>query len=264
VFAFARGSDNLLIGRFLGPDAVGLYSRATALLTRPMDRWVTPISSVIVPVLSRLQTQPDRYRRAFLSVFEGLAIIGFIFTGLFLPLAHPVVAVTLGPQWGSAAPIFAALTIAAVYLPLSASTSWLYTSQGRGRDLLLTASIHAVAMVASFLAGLPFGPTGVAVGYSVCGVLIQLPVACYIAGRSGPVSGKDLWFACVRHCPVSVVVLVVTSLAAWSTSSFSPILRLLVCVPAGLLASAGSVLLFHQTRQTVAQAFSTLKQLRTA
>lgn len=262
VYAFARGSDNLLIGRFLGSEAVGLYSRATALLNRPIDRLTSPIYAVIVPVLSRLQTEPDRYRLAFLQVFEGLAIGGFIFAGLFLPLAHPTVSVVLGHRWEGAAPVFAALTVAAIYLPLSNSTSWLYTSQGRGRDLLITSVIAACVMIGSFVVGLPFGPTGVAIAYSASGVLIQLPITCYVAGRSGPVSGKDLWVAFFRHVPVGIVVLGVTWLAALSTPRLVPLARLLVCIPAGVLAAGACIALFPHTRGIATRAFRALSEMR--
>jgi O-antigen/teichoic acid export membrane protein len=56
VYAVSRGCDGLLIGRYLGSDAVGLYSRATALLTRPLERLMAPVYAVIVPALSRLQS----------------------------------------------------------------------------------------------------------------------------------------------------------------------------------------------------------------
>src|SRR5689334_7348287 len=35
LFSLARGCDNLLIGRFYGPAALGLYSRGAALVNRP-------------------------------------------------------------------------------------------------------------------------------------------------------------------------------------------------------------------------------------
>jgi O-antigen/teichoic acid export membrane protein len=263
IYGFSRGFDVLLIGRFLGSDSVGLYSRASALLTRPIERLLTPIQAVIVSALSRLQTQPDRYRRAYLRVFEGLAIFGFIFTGLFLPLAHPVVAVMLGPQWEAAAPIFAGLSVAAVYLPLASATSWIYTSQGRSKELLLTAALGAAVMIASFIAGLPFGPTGVAISYAASGVFIQLPITFHIAGRRGPVSPWDHWRAFIRHLPLCVLVLAVTSLAAVSTAPFSPFARLLICVPAGLLAAAASILAFPATRQTATGMLAALNELRT-
>src|SRR5439155_12259017 len=193
----SRGCDGLLIGRYLGSDAVGLYSRATALVMRPLERLIAPIYAVIVPALSRLQTEPERYRRAFVQVFDGLAIAAFLLAGLLLPLSAALVKVILGDKWDAAAPIFAALTPAFVYLPLATATSWLYTSQGRGRDLLVTACVGAAIMVGAFLAGLPFGATGVAIAYSSSSLLAILPVTFYMAGRTGPVATGDLWFAAI-------------------------------------------------------------------
>jgi O-antigen/teichoic acid export membrane protein len=71
IYSLARGADGLLIGRFYGADSIGLYSRASALLNRPMDQFLVPISSVFVPTLSRVQTQPERYRRTFLQAYES-------------------------------------------------------------------------------------------------------------------------------------------------------------------------------------------------
>jgi polysaccharide transporter, PST family len=263
-YSVARSSDSILIGRFLGPTAVGLYSRATALLTRPLEQLITPIYSVVVPALSRLQSQPDRYRRAFLQVFEGLVIVGCLFTGLFLPLAHPLVAVVLGQKWEGAAPIFAALTIAAVYLPISTATSWLYTSQGRGRTLLLMAAIGGCVMIASFVLGLPFGPRGVAVAYSLSGIFVQLPLTFHLAGRSGPVSTTDLWSAFIRHSPICLVVLTVTWLTSSSDVAFSPLPRLLLSATAGLLAGAATVLLSSPSRRAATRILGALNELRIA
>jgi len=262
VYAIAKSADSLLIGRYLGSEAVGLYSRATALLNRPIDRLVSPIYAVIVPVLSRLQSEPERYRQAFLQVFEGLAIAGFIFAGTFLPLADPTVAVILGPRWHAAAPIFAALSVAAIYVPLSSSTSWLYTSQGRGRDLLITAVIGAFVMIASFVIGLSFGVKGVAIAYSTAGVLVSLPVTCYVVGRRGPVSTADLARAFFRQLPVGAAVLTATSFAAWATAAVAPLARLALCVPAGVLAAAACIVLMPETRRTATRAIRAIADMR--
>ena len=262
VYAIARSADSLLIGRFLGSDAIGIYSRATALLNRPIDRLVSPIYAVIVPVLSRLQSEPERYRQAYLQVFEGLAIAGFIFAGTFLPLAQPTVAVILGARWHAAAPVFAALSVAAIYVPLSSSTSWVYTSQGRGRDLLITAVINAFVMIGASVTGLSFGVKGVAMAYSIAGVLIALPVTCYIVGRRGPVSTADLARAFFRHLPVGLSVLVATSLAAWATVAMTPLLRLALCLPTGMLAAAACVTLLPETRKTAMRAVRAITDMK--
>ena len=84
--ALARGADSLLIGRFFGAAAIGLYSRGSILLMRPVEQFIVPINAVLIPALSRVQRQHDRYRRTFLQVFEAIALVSFLFTGVFLAL----------------------------------------------------------------------------------------------------------------------------------------------------------------------------------
>ena len=62
-YSIARGLDGLLIGRFYGAVSVGLYSRALAMLARPLEQVMCPIESVLIPMFSRLQCQPERYQR---------------------------------------------------------------------------------------------------------------------------------------------------------------------------------------------------------
>ena len=104
----------MLVGRFFGADSIGLYSRAAALLNRPLEQFLYPISSVFIPALSRVQTQPERYRRTFLQVYESMALVSFLFTGLLLALSRPLTLVVLGPKWEKAAIIFAAFAVAAL------------------------------------------------------------------------------------------------------------------------------------------------------
>ena len=136
--SLARGLDNLLIGRFFGAAAVGLYSRASILLIRPLEQFTMPINAVLIPALSRVQTEPERYRRTFLRVYEAMALISFLFTGLLLALARPLTLVVLGPKWEQAAPIFAGFSIAALCIPLAGASTWLFQTQGRGKDWLFS------------------------------------------------------------------------------------------------------------------------------
>lgn len=249
IFMVSRGFDSLLIGRVLGSDAVGLYTRAAGLLSRPMEQLINPIWTIIVPALSRLQDEPERYRRFFLQVFEALAIAGFLFTGLFLPLADPLTVTILGAKWEAAADIFAALSITAIFAPLSAAASWLYASQGRGQDMLKASSFCAVVMVLSVVIGLPFGPAGVAIALSASSILVQLPFTFYIAGKSGPVNIRHLWLSSCRHSPVFFGVFGATWLSYQFTADLSPFKQLLLCGSVGLLMGTALILLSPPSRQ---------------
>ena len=262
ILSIARGCDNLLIGRSYGSIAVGLYSRGSALLIRPLEQFLGPINAVFIPALSRLQSHPARYRSTFLRLYEAIAVGGFLFTGLSLALAHPLTMVLLGPKWEKAAVIFGGFTIAALCLPLAIVSAWLFTSQGRGRDMFITQVINSIAILISFLIGLPWGPIGVALAYSASNLIVRVPIYYYRAGRSGPVRTSDLWKVFFLHMPIWFVVFTVTWLMLGLTTHFKPILQVLICGPVGLLAGALFIFSFETHRKVVKHLIDTLLELK--
>ena len=262
--SLTRGMDNLLIGRFFGAAAVGLYSRGSILLIRPVQYFINPLNAVVVPALSRVQGQDDRYRRTFLQVFETIALLSLLFMGMFLALSHPLTLAVLGPKWKGASVIFAAFTMAALAYPLTMASTWLFASQGRGKDWMVASSIVSGVTLFSFVVGLPFGPVGVAICYSASCVLLQLPSVYYIAGRLGPVTIKDLWTGCLRHLPLWGV----TCGTAWLARTFvldaNPWMQLLLCTPVALLAGAAYIGISTPSRRVAVNLFSIMRDLKNA
>ena len=197
-------------------------------------------------------------------MFEAIALVSFLFTGLFLALSYPLTLAVLGPKWESAAVIFASFTIAGLAYALITASQWLFSTQGRGKDWVVASSIISGATLCSFLAGLPFGPAGVATSYSASCVLIQLPFMFYIAGRRGPVSRKDLWIGSLRHLPVWGVV----GGTAWLARSFvvdaNPWLQLAVCSPVALLAGVAYIAVSAPSRRVAINLFSIIRDLKNA
>lgn len=249
LWALAKGSDNLLIGRFLGSEALGLYSRAAALLNRPLEQAMGPLEAVFVPTFSRLQTQPDRYRRSVLQVYDVVAACGFLFSGLLLAVAHPMTLVVLGPKWESAAPIFSAFALVAVYVPITCVAGWLLTSQGRGKDFLRLSIIASMITVPIFLVSVRFGPVGVALSYSLSCLLIHLPVAFYIAGRGHLVTTRDLWSRFFAHLPLCVVVFSVTWTARGVVANADSLTQLCFLCSVGLGAGSAFAYVYPPCRQ---------------
>jgi O-antigen/teichoic acid export membrane protein len=262
IWSFARGSDSLLIGRMYGSAALGLYSRAYALLIRPVEQFVTPIDAVLVPTLSRLQSDPERYRRVFLQAYDVVAIFSFLFSGLLFALPRPLTLVVLGPKWEETVPIFAGFTLVALYSAVTSAAGWLLTSQGRGGDFLKMTTICSAVAVSAFLLGLPYGPSGVAIAYSLSCLLVYLPLGYYFAGRSGPVSTRDLWSRFFTHIPVWGVVCGAT----WVTRMFAirqvPLVQLLICVPVGIMTGIVFVALYSPSRRASMSLIAALQDWR--
>ena len=59
LFYADRNVDNLLIGRFIGAAALGLYAVAYNLMLVPLERIAGPLQQVFYPAIARLQASPS-------------------------------------------------------------------------------------------------------------------------------------------------------------------------------------------------------------
>ena len=254
VACLTANTDSMLIGRTFGAASLGLYSRASVLLSRPISQIINPMSSVLVPVLSRLQSDPVRYRRMFLKVYDALVLITFPCAAIGLVLAEPVVQLVLGPRWKGAVPLFAGFALVAITAPLGYVPSWLFMSQGRGRDQLYSYLIAGPVTVAAYLIGLHWGPHGVILSIAVAYPAVLLPVIFYIAGRSGPVRAADMWSGFFAFLPCWGGAYFAASLVHRYITQAAPFVQLAICVPFGLVAAICTALCLKRPRATVLEA----------
>lgn len=251
VACVTANTDSMLIGRTFGASALGLYSRAGVLLSRPISQITTPVAAVLVPVLSRLQSDPVRYRRMFLKVYDALVLVTFPCAAIGLVMAEPVVLIILGPRWRGAVQLFAGFALVAITAPLGYVPSWLFMSQGRGRDQLYSYLIAGPGTVIAYLVGLHWGPLGVVLSLAIVNPAAVLPVVFHIAGRSGPVRTADLWIALGAFSPCWGAAYLATSLVHHAIGHAAPLVQLALCVPVGLAAALGAALCLKRPRATI-------------
>jgi O-antigen/teichoic acid export membrane protein len=252
-------SDSILIGRFFGAESLGLYTRANVLLIRPLRQILIPLNAVLTPVLSRLQSDLERYRRTFIHAYDTLALVTFSFAAMCLALASPLVLVILGPKWREVIPLFSAFAVVAVPWPLTEAATWLFQSQGRGREQLYNHTWVGAVTVVSYVIGLRWGTLGVVVAVAITTMAIRLPIVYYFAGRRGPVATNDLWRVFFSHLPCWGSVYLTTTLSCMMMKDAAPIVQLVVCVPIGLGAGAALMLMFRRPRQSALYAWNTVR-----
>jgi hypothetical protein len=117
-------------------------------------------------------------------------------------------------------------------------------------------------IAASFVAGLPFGPAGLAISYSVTALFIGVPTLYYFAGREGPVTTADLWAGFFRYLPLWIVVCGVTWLVHLLFVKSAPLVQLIVCAPVGLLAGALLICLVPSMRRVAFSLVDILLELK--
>jgi PST family polysaccharide transporter len=191
---FARNADQILIGRVWGAGPLGFYSKAYSLLMLPPNQINFPIAAVVIPALSRLHCEPSRYKAYYLKTISLLTLVSTPLVCFFVVCSDHLILLILGSQWAKASDIFLALGISGLIQPLYNTQGWLHISAGRSDRYLRWGLVGSLVIVLGFIVGLPYGPHGVAVAYSVTLWAIIVPCMSY-AGRSAGIRVSDIFAA---------------------------------------------------------------------
>ncbi|HEU5243078.1 MAG TPA: oligosaccharide flippase family protein [Gaiellaceae bacterium] len=183
--------DNLLVGRFAGAAALGVYSLAYNVMFTPMIRIANPISSVVYPALARMQDDLPRMRRAWLRskrLSASLLAPAFL---IAIVAAPDLVPVLFGQRWHEAIPVIQLLAVAGVAHSLVTLNWTVLQGTGRMKVAFRLGILVSALTVASFAVGVRWGAVGVAAAYAT----IKLPVVLidtYVTTRA---VGFNFWEA---------------------------------------------------------------------
>jgi O-antigen/teichoic acid export membrane protein len=194
VVFLAWNAEKLLLGRFWGADALGLYGRAFQLVTMPVQQLNGAIGNVAFPALSRIQDDAKRLARSFLRGFSLLISLSIPITITCALFAEEIVRIVLGAKWMEAAPIFRLLAPVALVFAVANPLSWLVLSTGRIGRLLSMSAATTPLVILGIVLGLSHGPKGVALGYSLAMSLLVIPIAAWSKLGTG-ITWADLWGA---------------------------------------------------------------------
>ena len=200
----ALNADKVMIGRFLGVDAIGIYGRAFQLVSIPTDNLNAAVGEVAFSALSRLQNDPARLRSYFLKGFSfvlGLTLPITIACALF---ADDIVLVLLGPKWQASTEIVRLLAPTIAVMAVINPMTWLIYSLGLVRRSLKISLVFAPILILGCVLGLPYGAAGVAFAYSAVTVLWVVPhVAWCVHGT--PISLRDVAAVVIRPLACGVM-----------------------------------------------------------
>lgn len=167
--------EKVLLGRFWGAEALGVYGRASQLIAIPSENLNAATGGVLFSALSRLQDDPNRFKNYFLKSYTlllSLTLPATIGCALF---ADDIVFLILGQKWTEAGNIFRFLAPAITVLAIINPTYWLVISLGMAERSLKIALAIGPLVIAAYVMGLPYGPTGVALAYSIAMTVWLIP-----------------------------------------------------------------------------------------
>ncbi|MFC1761548.1 lipopolysaccharide biosynthesis protein [Planctomycetota bacterium] len=171
--------DNVLIGKFLGASALGLYARAYQLFMLPITQIKAPLLQLAMPVLASLKHQRERYTRYYQYIVRLLATMTMPVAFYCIVEAEFLIRLLLGDQWLEAIAVFRILAVAGIIRPVTGTWGLVTVSCGFSKRYLYWGIVNSLVMVVAIVSGLPFGISGVAYAIVVATYIMFLPCLHY-------------------------------------------------------------------------------------
>ncbi len=228
--------DYLLIGRFLGIEALGFYGLAYRLIAFPQVRVVQAVSKVTFPAFSVLQDDGVRLGRAYLFTVKYVAVLVFPVVAGFYLLADPGVVWLFEPEMAPAAAVLQLLCPAGALRSIASPAGLVFSALGRTGLALIWNIGAAVFMLVAVRLGITGGITGAALAVSL-GVVVLTGVSQSIVNRLARITFGEYLKALQPAALSSGLMMGVVAGYKWLAVGVLPDPVLLAtCVAAGVFA----------------------------
>lgn len=169
-------ADFVVVGKFLGQSALGLYNIGWTIALLIVERVTTIIGGVTPAYLSAAKDDVVELRRYLMKVSETIAMLTFpVSIGLAF-VAEDFCTVVLGPRWAAAAVPLRLLALYAGVRSLTPIVPQILIVLGEHRFVARNAMVAAVVMPTGFWIGARWGLAGVAWAWVLAFPVITVPV----------------------------------------------------------------------------------------
>jgi len=242
---WARRSDDLLVGRFIGAESLGIYSRAYSLMLLPITHVIGLVSNVIFPAFSSIQEDKNRIKNIYLNVIQVLSFITFPMMIGLIAAAENFILGIFGTKWADVIPVIQILAIIGVTQTLVNPTGWIYTSQGKTKLMFWWGLFASTGVIIAIVIGVIIGSIySVAMAYLIINLILIYPAIAI------PCKLIDLKFreVVMNVFPVllisSVMAAVIFLLGIILPEYFSNLIKLIIQVIIGIALYSGLMWIF--------------------
>lgn len=179
----SRSADGILIGRFLGPAAVGAYAVAYNIILIPFSQVAGPIQQVMFPAFARMQEDRERVATVWVRTMRLIAAITMPALLGMIVVAPDFVSVVLGDQWARAVPVVRILAFVALLQSLQTMNADILQALDKAGTMLRFMLVWFVANLTAFVIGLHWGIVGVAAAYAVVAAVLE-PTNAWLTARA--------------------------------------------------------------------------------
>ena len=232
----SQQGDNLVVGRWLGPAALGIYGRAYNLMVMPASAFGRIVNRVLFPVMAQVQDERQRLAGAYERALAVVALVSLPLSAFLWVVAPEFIPIVLGPAWTAAVLPFRLFSVSLLFRMSSKISDACVKAAGEVYVRALLQFGYAALVVIGAIVGQRWGVGGVAVCVSAAMGVNWISMAWL--GRSVTGLGWDR-FARAHLAPALLAVVVAGgALVGAEAGRAAGLARLVV-----LLGAAGSAAL---------------------
>lgn len=228
--------DYLIIGRFLGAEALGYYTLAYNLMRVPQLTINPIIVSVAFPAFAKVQSQNDVLRRGYGKILSYLnAVTTPMMLGMFVvaPLFIPVV---YGESWFPAVHVVQIFCLLGIIKSLGNPISSILLAKGRADLGFYMNLVAVIGYTVSNILGVRWGIVGVATSSLLFTLVVLVPIDFYLRRITIEMQVSEFWNA-VEKTTWSALVMAVMLMIIYfiALPLVSSVILLVVLIMIGIL-----------------------------
>lgn len=205
--------QDLFIGSFYGPAAVGIYRIAWRMIELIANMLLGPIGSVSLVSFSRMQDEPDRLRYAYGRMISYASFLVFPMILGFGATAVLLMPLIFGDNWSEAIPVTQMLSLMAIPFVFNFFAGPVLTASNQAGAVLKVAVVQLLTTILFTWIAVRFGLVAVAAAY-VLRAYVTMPLQQYMLARHLGIRMGDTWAAMVLPlgCAMAMAIAVHFSL----------------------------------------------------
>ncbi len=215
---------SVLLGRFYGDHATGVYSNARKWDDMGMNTVNGMVQDVAQPVLTRVRDDQGHYRNVFRKMLRFVCFISFpSMLGIGL-IAREFLLITVGEKWLESALLLSILSVYGAFYPITTLYSNLTISQGRSDINLWNTVASCIVVWAGLFVLHPYGIRAMVI-FFICVNILWLLIWQWFAHR---LVGLRLWDVLRDILPFLLFTLMVMATTWWLTRGIGNLWLLLI------------------------------------
>ena len=186
---WTRNADNLFIGKLLGSEALGFYSRAFFFVTFPVQRFTNVLGGVLFPVMTQGDYTKNRIRQLLIRAIRLVALVTFPLMGLLIVSAEPFILLVFGSQWLPMLPALRILSVLAMLESVLVLTTPVFYALGATKLNFKISVVLGLVNILIFYVGAQYSIETVAWLLLVSTSLFTLPRVYFVIKMTDAVVG---------------------------------------------------------------------------